>query len=76
MFMGVSPVFHVLSSSFLIFSVYGEIRVSSAYAKKTLGSPPAELDGPRAAEAVMSQAGLPNVTNRGTDGHLTTTTIL
>jgi Zn-dependent membrane protease YugP len=71
MFMGVSPVFMMLFILVLIFSVYAQIRVSSAYAKNARIPSRGGLTGREAAEAVMSQAGITDVTIEETDGHLT-----
>jgi Zn-dependent membrane protease YugP len=69
--MGISPVFMLLFILVFIFSLYAQIRVSSAYGKNVRIPSRGGLTGREAAEAVMSQAGITDVTIEETDGHLT-----
>jgi Zn-dependent membrane protease YugP len=69
--MGISPVFIALFIFVLIFSLYAQIRVSSAYGKNVRIPSRGGLTGREAAEAVMTQAGITDVTIEETDGHLT-----
>ncbi len=54
-----------------LFALYAQIRVSSAYGKNVRILSRGGLTGREAAEAVMSQAGITDVTIEETDGHLT-----
>jgi Zn-dependent membrane protease YugP len=69
--MGISPVFIALFIFVLIFSLYAQIRVSSAYGKNVRIPSRGGLTGREAAEAVMTQAGITDVSIEETDGHLT-----
>ena len=55
----------------LIFSIYAQIRVSSAYNKNARILSRNGITGREAAEAVMAQAGITDVTIVETGGHLT-----
>lgn len=54
----------------LIFALYAQIRVSSAYSKNAQIPSRGGLTGAEAAEAVMAQAGIHDVTIEETEGHL------
>jgi Zn-dependent membrane protease YugP len=54
-----------------VFALYAQIRVSSAYAKNVQIPSRGGLTGHDAAEAVMSQAGITDVSIEETEGHLT-----
>ena len=69
--MGISPVFIALFIFVLIFSLYAQIRVSSAYGKNVRIPSRGGLTGREAAEAVMTQAGITDVAIEETEGHLT-----
>jgi Zn-dependent membrane protease YugP len=71
MFLGISPGFLVLFILAFVFALYAQIRVSSAYAKNARILSRGGLTGREAAEAVMTQAGITDVTIEETDGHLT-----
>ena len=71
MFLGISPGFLVLFIFAFAFALYAQIRVSSAYAKNARILSRGGLTGREAAEAVMTQAGITDVTIEETDGHLT-----
>src|SRR5271165_7687523 len=64
-------VFMLLFVFVLIFSIYAQIRVSHAYAKNSRILSRGGLTGREAAEAVMAQAGITDVTIEETGGHLT-----
>ena len=66
-----TPVFFVLLILVAIFAIYAQIRVSSAYNKNARIPSHGGLTGREAAEAVMAQAGITDVTIEETDGHLT-----
>ena len=70
-FMGISPVFIALFIFVLIFSLYAQFRVSSAYGKNVRIPSRGGLTGREAAEAVMTQAGITDVAIEETEGHLT-----
>jgi Zn-dependent membrane protease YugP len=55
----------------LIFSVYAQIRVSSAYSKNSRIPSRGGLTGREAASAIMAQAGITDVSIEETAGHLT-----
>ena len=65
------PVFFILLILVAIFAIYAQIRVSSAYNKNARIPSRGGLTGREAAEAVMAQAGITDVTIEETDGHLT-----
>jgi len=71
MFYGTSPLFLVLFVLVLVFSLYAQIRVSSAYSKNAKIPSRGGLTGREAAEAVMAQAGITDVTIEEIGGHLT-----
>jgi Zn-dependent membrane protease YugP len=54
-----------------VFALYAQIRVSSAYGKNSQIPSRSGLTGREAAEAVMAQAGIHDVSIEETDGHLT-----
>jgi Zn-dependent membrane protease YugP len=64
-------IFWVLFIFVLIFSVYAQIRVSSAYNKNAQILSRGGITGREAAEAVMAQAGIDDVSIEETSGHLT-----
>jgi Zn-dependent membrane protease YugP len=63
--------FALLFIPVFIFSIYAQIRVSSAYGKNSRIPSRSGLTGYEAAEAVMAQAGIHDVTIEETAGHLT-----
>jgi Zn-dependent membrane protease YugP len=65
------PLFLILFVLVFIFSLYAQIRVSSAYGKNSQILSRGGLTGREAAEAVMSQAGIHDVSIEETGGHLT-----
>ncbi len=71
MFLGISPGFLVLFIFAFVFALYAQIRVSSAYGKNARILSRGGLTGREAAEAVMTQAGITDVTIEETEGHLT-----
>jgi Zn-dependent membrane protease YugP len=64
-------VFVVLFIFVFVFALYAQIRVSSAYKKNVQIPSRGGLTGREAAEAVMAQAGITDVTIEETGGHLT-----
>jgi uncharacterized protein len=66
-----SPFFLVLFVLVFIFSLYAQIKVSSAYGKNCEIPSRGGLTGREAAEAVMAQAGITDVTIEEIEGHLT-----
>jgi len=66
-----APLFYLLLAFTFIFALYAQIRVSSAYSKNAKIASRGGLTGRDAAEAVMAQAGIDDVTIDETDGHLT-----
>ena len=66
-----SPFFLVLFVLVFIFALYAQIRVSSAYNKNCEIPSRGGLTGREAAEAVMAQAGITDVTIEEIEGHLT-----
>ena len=64
-------IFLVLFLFVLGFSLYAQIRVSSAYNKNAAIPSHGGITGREAAQAVMSQAGIDDVSIEETDGHLT-----
>ncbi len=64
-------VFWILFIAVLIFSIYAQIRVSSAYNKNAEIQSRGRITGREAAEAVMSHAGITDVEITETEGHLT-----
>ncbi len=64
-------VFYLLLILVFIFAIYAQIRVSSAYDKNSRILSRGGLSGREAAEAVMTQAGITDVTIEETEGHLT-----
>ena len=64
-------VFILLFILVFIFALYAQIRVSSAYNKNARIPSRGGLTGREAAEAVMSQAGIHDVSIEETEGHLT-----
>lgn len=74
---GLSPgfmpgwLFAVLFIAALIFSLYAQFRVSSAYGKNVQIRSRGGITGREAAEAVMSRAGISDVSIEETSGHLT-----
>jgi hypothetical protein len=65
------PLFMLLFVGTFVFSLYAQIRVSSAYSKNSRIASRGGLTGHDAAQAVMAQAGIDDVTIEETDGHLT-----
>jgi Zn-dependent membrane protease YugP len=55
----------------MVFALYAQIRVSSAYAKNSQILSRGRITGREAAEAVMSRAGITDVSIEETSGHLT-----
>jgi uncharacterized protein len=55
----------------LVFSIYAQVRVSHAYSKNSRILSRGGITGREAAEAVMTQAGITNVTIEEISGHLT-----
>ncbi len=66
-----SGMFMLLFVFVLIFSLYAQIKVSSAYNKNAQIRSRGGITGREAAEAVMAQAGINDVTVEETPGHLT-----
>ncbi len=66
-----SEVFLLLFIPVLLFSLYAQWRVSSAYSKNSRIASRNGLTGREAAEAVMAQAGIHDVTIEEIGGHLT-----
>ena len=64
-----SPFFLVLFVLVFIFSLYAQIKVSSAYGKNCEIPSRGGLTGREAAEAVMAQAGITDVTIEEIEGH-------
>ena len=64
-------VFMLLFVLVFLFALYAQIRVSSAYGKNARTPSHGGLTGREAAEAVMAQAGITDVSIEETDGHLT-----
>jgi Zn-dependent membrane protease YugP len=64
-------VFMILFFLVLILSLYAQFRVSSTYNKNAEIPSRGGITGREAAEAVMAQAGIDDVTIEETDGHLT-----
>jgi Zn-dependent membrane protease YugP len=64
-------VFMLLFVFVLVFSVYAQIRVSRAYGRNSQIPSRGGLTGREAAEAVMTQAGITDVTIEEIGGHLT-----
>ncbi|HXQ81898.1 MAG TPA: zinc metallopeptidase [Opitutaceae bacterium] len=68
----ISPgVFWILFILVLVFSLYAQIRVSSAYAKNSKVASRGGITGREAAAAVMARAGITDVEITETSGHLT-----
>jgi Zn-dependent membrane protease YugP len=65
------PVFWLLFIAVFIFSLYAQMRVSSAYGKNSQIPSRGQITGREAAEAVMARAGITDVTIEETSGHLT-----
>lgn len=63
--------FFILFIAVMIFSLYAQIRVSSAYKRNAEIPSRGGLTGRQAAEAVMQQAGITDVEIVATEGHLT-----
>lgn len=63
--------FYLMLILVFIFAIYAQIRVSSAYDKNSRILSRGGLSGREAAEAVMTQAGITDVTIEETEGHLT-----
>lgn len=55
----------------MVFALYAQIRVSSAYSKNSQIQSRGRITGREAAEAVMSRAGITDVSIEETSGHLT-----
>lgn len=71
-FVFIAPwLFWTLFIAVLLFSLYAQIRVSSAYAKNAQVPSRGRITGREAAEAVMAHAGITDVTIEETNGHLT-----
>ncbi len=66
-----SGVFMLLFIPVFVFSLYAQIRVSSAYSKNAQIPSRGGITGREAAEAVMSRAGINDVEITEIDGHLT-----
>ncbi len=66
-----SGMFMILFIFVLIFSIYAQIKVSSAYNKNSRILSRGGITGREAAEAVMSHAGITDVTINEIPGHLT-----
>ncbi|HVW20830.1 MAG TPA: zinc metallopeptidase [Opitutaceae bacterium] len=71
MFYFTSPIYWVLFLFVLVFSLYAQVRVSRAYNKNARIRSRGGLSGREAAEAVMAQAGITDVTIEEIGGHLT-----
>jgi uncharacterized protein len=65
------PIFWALFIVVLIFALYAQMRVSSAYAKNVRIPSRGRITGREAAEAVMTRAGIHNVDIVEVPGHLT-----
>ena len=65
------PVFMILLVFVIGFSLYAQIRVSSAYSKNSKVPSRGGITGREAAAAVMARAGIANVEIVETGGHLT-----
>ena len=65
------PLFWVLFILVMIFALYAQIRVSSAYGKNVKIPSRGRISGREAAEAVMAHAGISDVEITETGGHLT-----
>ncbi len=65
------PLFWLLLAFVLVFSLYAQIRVSSAYSKNSQVPSRGRISGRDAAAAILERAGLSDVTIEETDGHLT-----
>jgi Zn-dependent membrane protease YugP len=65
------PVIMILFVFVAVFSIYAQIRVSSAYSKNAKIPSRGGITGREAAAAVMSRAGIADVDIVETDGHLT-----
>jgi uncharacterized protein len=63
--------FWLLFGFVFIFTIYAQIRVSSAYNKNSRIASRGGLTGREAAAAIMAQAGITDVTIEETSGHLT-----
>ncbi len=63
--------FFILLIAVMIFSIYAQIRVSSAYKRNATIPSRGGITGREAAEAVMSHAGITDVEIVETEGHLT-----
>jgi Zn-dependent membrane protease YugP len=63
--------FFILFGFVMIFALYAQIRVSSAYGKNSQILSRGHITGREAAEAVMAHAGVTGVTIEETPGHLT-----
>jgi Zn-dependent membrane protease YugP len=63
--------FWVMFIGVFVFALYAQFRVSSAYSKNAAIPSRGRITGREAAEAVMSRAGISDVTIEETDGHLT-----
>jgi Zn-dependent membrane protease YugP len=61
----------ILAAFVIVFSLYAQIRVSSAYSKNSLVSSRGGLTGRQAAAAVMARAGITDVEITETEGRLT-----
>jgi Zn-dependent membrane protease YugP len=66
-----SGTFLILFLGVLVFALYAQFRVSSAYNKNLRIPSHGGITGREAAEAVMAQAGITDVTIEETSGHLT-----
>ena len=66
-----SAVYYLLMLAVFLFALYAQWRVSSAYGKNSQIQSRSGLTGREAAEAVMAQAGIHDVTIEEIDGHLT-----
>jgi len=65
------PIFLLLFGFAFAFALYAQFRVSSAYSKNSRILSRGGLTGHDAAQAVMAQAGIDDVSIEETDGHLT-----
>ena len=63
--------FYPLLLLVMVFALYAQIRVSSAYAKNSQIPSRGRITGREAAEAVMNHAGITDVSIEETSGHLT-----
>lgn len=63
--------FYTLFIGVFVFALYAQMRVSSAYSKNVQVPSRGGITGREAAEAVMSHAGITDVTIEETSGHLT-----